>query len=123
VIVQIRSFIENDLQVLINLLNETNQGSYQFVPDTEDSLRRWIQDGKLEVMTAESNGTFVGSAAYRDGHWGEEIIWLAVPESSIRKLVERLLVKKVEKYVKRETVFTTVDAGSPEIDKWIGFWL
>jgi ribosomal protein S18 acetylase RimI-like enzyme len=119
--VQIRSFNENDLSILVKSLNETYQGSYEFIPYTEDRLRKWIQDGKLEVLMAESDGKVVGSAAYRDGHWGEEIDWLAVSESRVRKLVESLLVKEIEKHVKRETVFTAVDAGSPEIDRWVGF--
>jgi len=119
--VQIRSFNENDLPILVKLLNEKYQGSYQFVPYTEDALRKWIQDGKLEVLMAESDGEVMGSAAYRDGHWGEEIDWLEVPESPVRKLTESLLVKEAERHVKRETVFTAVDAESPEIDRWVRF--
>jgi ribosomal protein S18 acetylase RimI-like enzyme len=119
--VQIRNFTENDSSILVRLLDETFQGSYEFVPFTEERLRRWIHEGKLEVLMAESNGEVVGSAAYRDGHWGEEIDWLTVPESPVRKLAESLLVKEIEKHVKRETVFTAVDAGSPEIDRWSGF--
>jgi len=67
---------------------------------------------------AEEDGEVLGSVPYNNGHWGEEIEWLAVSEIPNRKFIENLLVRKIEDYVKGETVFTVVDAGSPKIDEW-----
>jgi len=118
--VQIRKFKDEDLQRLVQLLNEVNSGSYEFTPYTEQNVRSWIQEDKLEVLMAEENGEILGSAAYNDGHWGEEIEWLAVSESRDRKPIENVLVKEIEKYAKTEKIFAVVDAGSPKITEWIG---
>jgi ribosomal protein S18 acetylase RimI-like enzyme len=119
--VTVRSFIDVDLPILAQLLNEANQGSYQFYPYDEGRLRKWIQDGKLQILMAEENGVVLGSSAYADGHWGEEIEWLAVRESSANKLVESLLLKEIEKSVKRETVFYSIDAENPRMNDWIEY--
>lgn len=117
--VQIRSFTDKDLKSLVRLLNEAYKETYEFIPYTEGKLRSWIQEGNLIILVAEEKGEVTGSVAYRSGHWGEEIEWLAVSEGQSRKLIENTLVREVEKCVKGETVFTGVDAGSPKINEWI----
>jgi ribosomal protein S18 acetylase RimI-like enzyme len=119
--VEIRFFTDHDLPILSQLLNEANRGSYQFYPYSEDRLHKWIQDAKLQILMAEENGVVLGSAAYTDGHWGEEIDWLAVRESPDGKLAESLLLKEIEEFVKRGAVFYSIDAGSPRIDDWIEY--
>jgi len=116
--VQIRSFSDIDVLDIIKLLNTTYQNAYEFSPYTEEGLRSWIQEGKLKILVVEEDGRFVGSAAYHDGHWGEEVEWLAVPERPDRKAIEKSFVDKIEKYVKGNTVFTAVDSGSPKIAEW-----
>jgi hypothetical protein len=44
---------------------------------------------------------------------------LVVIDTRDRKVLENTLVKEVEKYVKNEKVFTSVDAESREINDWI----
>ncbi|MGA3191868.1 MAG: GNAT family N-acetyltransferase [Candidatus Bathyarchaeia archaeon] len=61
----------------------------------------------------------MGSVTYNDGFWGEEIRWLVVQPMPDRKLVENTLVSQVEKCVHGETVFASVDAGSPRTSDWI----
>jgi ribosomal protein S18 acetylase RimI-like enzyme len=117
--VQIRSFADKDLQKLVRLLNEVNKGSYEFTPYTEESLSSWIQEAKLKVLMAEEKGKISGSAAYNDGHWGEEIEWLVARENLDRKTIEDELVREIEKCVKGKTVFTAIDVGSPKINEWI----
>jgi len=117
--IQIRSFADKDLQKLVRLLNEVHKDSYEFTPYTEESLRSWIQEAKLKILIAEENGKISGSAAYNDGHWGEEIEWLAARENLDRKTIEDELVREIEKCVKGKTVFTAIDAGSPKINEWI----
>jgi hypothetical protein len=117
--VQIRDFTYRDLSTLVRLLNETNEGSYEYIPLTEDDVRVRIQEGKFRTLIAEENGEAVGSVTYNDGFWGEEIRWLAVHERSDRRLIENALVSQAEKCVHGETVFTSVDAGSPKTVDWI----
>lgn len=116
--VQIRSFIDKDLSSLVKLLNETHRESYEFIPFSEEKLRSQIRERNLKILIAEEDGEVLGSVAYNDGHWGEEIEWLTVSESPNRKLIENLLVREIENYIKGEKVFTVVDAGSPKIDEW-----
>ena len=117
--VQIRRFTDKDLKSLVTLLNDAYKEAYEFIPYTEEKLRSWFQEGNLIILVSEENGEVTGSVAYRSGHWGEEIEWLAVSESPGRKLIENTLVREVEKCVKGEMVFTGVDAGSPKINEWI----
>jgi len=117
--VQFRSFTDKDLKSLVTLLNESYKEAYEFIPYTEEKLRSWILEGNLIILVAEQNEKVAGCVAYRSGHWGEEIEWLAINESPNRKFIENTLVKKIEECVKGETVFTVVDAGSPKINEWI----
>jgi len=117
--IQIRNFIDKDLPILVNLLNEKYRGSYEFVPYSEERLRSWIKERKLKILMATGNSEVFGSVAYSDGHWGEEIEWLAASESSNRKMIENELVREAERCVKGTTIFTTVDAESPRINDWI----
>jgi len=116
---QIRNFTEKDFPILIRLLNETYRDSYEFIPYTEERLRLWIQDGKFKILMAVENDEVLGTAAYNDSRWGEEIDWLAVSENPKKKMIENALVREAEKYVKGATVFTGVDEGSPRIQDWI----
>jgi len=114
----IRSFAEKDLSILVKMLNEAYADSYEFKPYSEDRLRSWLEEGTLKIMIAEENGEIIGSSAYHDGHWGEEIEWLTVLDKADRKSVENTLVREAERFVKKGTVFTAVDAGSPKIEEW-----
>jgi ribosomal protein S18 acetylase RimI-like enzyme len=116
---RIRHFSDADISALVRLLNEALGKSYEFTPYTDERLRSWIQEGRLKIFIAEENDQIIGSAAYNDGHWGEEVEWLVVPESPNRRIVEKSLVEEVEKCVKRGAVFTSVDAESPTINDWI----
>ncbi|MDH5754697.1 MAG: hypothetical protein OEY95_05800, partial [Candidatus Bathyarchaeota archaeon] len=110
--VEIRSFTDKDLSSLVKLLNESYRASYEFIPFNEEKLLSQIRGWNLKILVAEEEGGIIGAVAYNNGHWGEEIEWLTVSESSNRKLVENVLVREIEKYVKGEKVFTVVDAES-----------
>jgi ribosomal protein S18 acetylase RimI-like enzyme len=116
--VQIRSFTDKNLPSLVKLLNETRKESYEFVPVNEEKLRSRIKEWDLKILVAEEEGEIIGSVAYNNGHWGEEIEWLCVRESLNRKHLENLLVREIEKHVKGEKIFTVVDAESPKINEW-----
>jgi ribosomal protein S18 acetylase RimI-like enzyme len=117
--VQIRDFVYEDLSALVRLFNEVNNGSFEYVPLGEDEWRVRIQEEKSRTLMAEENGEIVGTVTYHEGFWGEEIRWLAVQQRPDRKLVEDELVSVAEKSVHGETVFTSVDAGSPQTNDWI----
>jgi hypothetical protein len=72
-VIEIRTFAVGDMANVLGLLNEKNLESYEFVPMTEERMIAWIGEGRLKILVAELHGQFVGSAAYDDGHWGEEI--------------------------------------------------
>jgi ribosomal protein S18 acetylase RimI-like enzyme len=116
--VQVRSYVEKDFPTLVNLLNEANKGSYEFMPVTEEELRGRIKDGKSRILIAKDHGKIVGSITYNDGYWGEEIRWLVLLERLTQRFVENLLVREAEKLVHGQTVFTSVDSGSLKMGKW-----
>jgi hypothetical protein len=87
-IAKIRSFKESDLPFLFELLKEPNdEQRLLYMHYGDGNLLSWIQERRLEVLIAEDNGRIIGSAAYNDGHWGEEIEWLVVCKNADAKLV------------------------------------
>jgi ribosomal protein S18 acetylase RimI-like enzyme len=78
-----------------------------------------MREGRLKIFVAGENHEIIGTAAYHDGHWGEEVEWVAVCNTRDGKAVEDALVLEVEKHVKKGKVFTSVDEGSPRISDWI----
>jgi ribosomal protein S18 acetylase RimI-like enzyme len=116
---EIRSFSIKDLPVFVKLLNESRRGSYEYMPITEEEMEERLSRGKSTVLIAEEDGEIVGTVTYTDGYWGEEMRWLAVRTGSDQKSIEDALVGEAEKLVKRGTVFTAVDEGSPRAEDWI----
>jgi ribosomal protein S18 acetylase RimI-like enzyme len=117
--IKIRNFSEKDLTTIVNLLNDAYREAYEFTPYYEDDIRSWIQRGNVKIFVAEAKGEILGVASYREGHWGEEIEWLAAKEIENKRAVEDALVKAIESNVKGSAVFTAVDAESPKINDWI----
>ena len=111
---KVRKLIDSDLPAIAELLNSTYSDSYQFVPLTEKGLRSWVKESKLEVVVAERKGVILGSASYHDGFWGEEVEWLGVRDTSDKTDIKDMLVREVERYVKKGAVSTSVDAESPK---------
>ncbi len=118
--VKIRSFQESDVPSLFRLLQGPHaEEKLLYMHYFEGDLLSWVRERKLEVMMAEDDCGIIGSTAYHDGFWGEEIEWLMLSEAANRKLVEDMLLREVEKYVKRGTVFTAVTVGSPRAEEWV----
>lgn len=117
--IKIRNFNEKDLPAIVDLLNYAYQGAYEFTPYSEGDIHSWLQRGNVELFVAELKGEIFGAAAYRAGHWGEEIEWLAVKNVENKRAFEDALVKAIEKRVKGSAVFTAVDAESPKIADWV----
>jgi ribosomal protein S18 acetylase RimI-like enzyme len=116
---KIRSFKESDLPFLFELLKEPNDDQrLLYMHYCNGNLLSWIQERRLEVLIAEDNGRIIGSTAYQDGHWGEEIEWVVVSKNADTKLVEDMLIKEAEKHVKKDAVFTSVNARNPKIEEW-----
>ena len=44
--VKIRKFKQEDLTQLVNIINDSYKGSYEFIPYTEDSLLKEIMEKK-----------------------------------------------------------------------------
>jgi ribosomal protein S18 acetylase RimI-like enzyme len=116
---QIRDFTSNDLSALVGLLNEVRRGSFEFVPLTNEEVNSRIQEEKPRILMAERDGETVGTVTYNDGHWGEEIRWLAVRGQADRKIIEDTLVEEAEGLVQKGFVFASVEAESPRTEEWI----
>jgi len=117
---KIRSFKESDLPFLFELLKEPDdEQRLLYMHYGDGNLLSWIKERRLKVLIAEGNGRIIGSTAYNDGHWGEEIEWLVVCKNADAKLVEDMLIKEAEKDVKKGAVFTSVNAGSSKIEEWV----
>jgi ribosomal protein S18 acetylase RimI-like enzyme len=118
--VNIRRLKEPDLPFIFELLKASDgEQRLIYMHYGDGDLLSWLQKRRIEVLVAEENCEIIGSAAYNDGFWGEEIEWLIVCETANRKIVEDMLVRETEKYVKRGTVFTSVNAGSPKAEEWM----
>jgi len=120
-IAKIRSFKESDITILFELLKEADaEQRLLYMHYVNGNLLSWIQERKLKVLIAEEkeNCRIIGSAAYYDGIWGEEIEWLLVCKNADTK-IEDILTKEVEKCIKKGRVFTSVNAGSPKIAEWL----
>jgi ribosomal protein S18 acetylase RimI-like enzyme len=115
----IREYAEKDLPTLVELINESYKHDYEFYPYNEERLRSWIGERKFRILMAEENGKIIGSAAYHDSSWGEEIEWIAVTESPNRKTLENAFVAELEKFVKSGKIFRPIDAESQRINEWI----
>ncbi|MEM3627929.1 MAG: GNAT family N-acetyltransferase [Candidatus Bathyarchaeia archaeon] len=117
--IKVRNFEEKDLPTVVDLLNHAYQGAYEFTPYSENDVCSWLRRGNVKIFVAEVEGEILGVASYREGHWGEEIEWLAARDIENKRAIEDALVKAIEKQVKDSAVFTAVDAESPKIAEWI----
>lgn len=118
--VKIRTFKEPDLPSIFELFKASDsEERLIYMHYGDGDLLSWLQKRRIEVLVAEDSCEIIGSAAYNDGFWGEEIEWLIVCETANRKIVEDMLVREIEKYVKRGTVFTSVNPGSPKAEEWM----
>lgn len=117
---QIRSFREADLPVLLAMLKASfSEDRLPYMHYYNGDLLAWLSERRIEVLMAEVNGKVVGSTAYNDGYWGEEIEWLLINEAGDWRPIGDALVKEAEKHVKRGAVFTSVTAGSTKAEEWI----
>lgn len=117
--VEIREYAEKDLPFLVELLNETYKHDYEFCPFNGERLGSWIRRPQFRILIAEKRGRIVGSAAYHDSHWGEEIEWMAVPEGPHRKTLEDTFVSRLEEFAKSGKIFRAMDSDSPKISEWV----
>jgi len=120
---KIRAFEEPDLPFILELLKTPeSEQRLIYIHYGDGNLLSWLQKRRIQVLLAEENCEIIGSAAYNDGFWGEEIEWLIVRETANRKAVEETLLREIEMYVKRGTVFTSIARGSPRAEKWAQRW-
>ncbi len=117
--ITIRSFMYKDMPTIIELINEDRKGSHEYQLLTNETFRSWLQEGRLRILIVERDGQFLGSAAYNDSFWGEEIAWLITADDNEKKTVEALLLERIEKYVRKGMLFAVADEGSPKIEEWI----
>jgi ribosomal protein S18 acetylase RimI-like enzyme len=119
-IAKIRCFKESDVPFLFEMLKASDsEQRLLYMHYVDGNLLSWIHNRGLKVLIAEDNRRVIGSAAYLDGHWGEEIEWLLVGKNAHAQPVDDMLVKEIEKYVKKGWIFTSVNARSKKIEEWV----
>ncbi len=103
---------------VINFANKTNKDSYEFIPLTEKSLERWIQDSDPFIVIAERDG-IVGLAVAEKGWPAEpgeiQISMLCVSKDRAAASVEKALITKSEKISGAKGVVATLPIGDPKI--------
>ena len=117
----IRNFKDSDFPSILELIKEL-EGDQKllYMHYGDGDFLSWLKKRQIEVLVAEDDGEIVGSVAYNDGYWGEEIEWLLVCRVVADKLIEEKLVREGEKRVKRGEVFTSVDARDlPRVSEWL----
>jgi ribosomal protein S18 acetylase RimI-like enzyme len=118
--IQISEFTKRHLPIIVRLLNEKYQGSYEFIPFDEEGVLSQIRKRGLKILVAEENRRVRGLIGTRIEERSEEnIFWLAAYEGYNREIIENMLVSEVEKNAEGDTISTMVDEGSPRINDWI----
>jgi ribosomal protein S18 acetylase RimI-like enzyme len=119
--VQISEFaLERHLTVLVELLNNEYENSFEFIPFDEERIKYQIRRRNMSVLVAEEKGDAAGLIGTHLEERGEvDILWLAAREGCDRKRIENLLVDAVERNAKGDSVSAGVDEGSPRVQDWI----
>jgi ribosomal protein S18 acetylase RimI-like enzyme len=118
--IQTLEFADVHMPVVVRLLNEEYEGSFEFIPYSEERVLSHIQRRGIRILVAEENGNPLGLVGTHLEERGEEnITWLAAREGPSRKIIENRLLDEIEKNVKGDTIMTTIDEGSPRIKDWI----
>ncbi len=115
---EIREHTDEDIPILVQLINEAFRDTYEFIPYTEERLKREQAERGGRFLIAEEGGRVRGFAAHFSGRWGDEIKWLFAFPGPRKREIEDALVKKIEEEAKSDRVFVRIDASDPGIGDW-----
>ena len=106
---KLRPYQEADLSKLVDLLNEAHQGSYEFIPYTEEKLRGELEGAASILLAIDEQDEIMGLALLRREWYGEEIKICARPRPQQQKIEEQLL-SAIEPQSQTDKVTIIVDA-------------
>jgi ribosomal protein S18 acetylase RimI-like enzyme len=109
--------LHDELPSVVELVNEYYSGTYEYVPDTVESLMRLVDMVGAIVLAARGSEGLAGFIACIPGVRGHDINILATRPLSNHQVAD-LLVLSVESRVGTGTIYTWVDCESPELPRW-----
>jgi ribosomal protein S18 acetylase RimI-like enzyme len=110
---KIRPYRETDLPEVLTLWNEVHQGSHEFVPYTEQSLRAELKEASSILVGVDEQGRVLGLGLLRREWHGEEIQLYAQPGPERPKIEEQLLLA-IESQARSGEISTIVDSEERE---------
>lgn len=118
--IRIREFEDTHLPSIGRLLNQEYGDSFEFIPFSDERILSQIRRRDLRILVAEENSNVLGLIATRLEERGEvNINWLSAQEGPERRIIENMLLQRVEENVKGDTLSASADEESSEINDWI----
>jgi ribosomal protein S18 acetylase RimI-like enzyme len=108
-----RPYQEADLPKLVDLFNEAYQGSYEFIPYTEEKLRAELKEASSILVGVDEQGRVLGLGLLRREWHGEEIQLYAQQEPEWQEIEEQLLLA-IESQARSGEISTIVDSEDPD---------
>jgi len=105
---KLRPYYENDVPEIVSLLNETHKESYEFIPNTEETVRARLTGASSVLLTADEQDRIVGLAYLRQDWYGETVTLCARPGSKKDEIGD-LLLTTIEPENKTGGVSTSID--------------
>jgi len=107
------------LPKVVNLVNEAEAGSYEFVPYSEEGIQAEMKESSSVLLAADDQGRITG-VGYLGRRWYGETITLHVRPGSRRWEAGDLLLSALEPRTKADELSTKVDEAD---GKWLTFYL
>lgn len=118
--VNIVEYDEKHLKSIVDLMNGEYKNSNGFIPFDEERVKSQIRRRHLNILLAEERNNVIGLIATHTHEDSEiDITWLAVAKKPEQRIIENMLVSKVESYPKVKTIVTSIDQTSPHVNDWI----
>ena len=108
---KVQPYRETDLPELIDLWNEARRGSYEFIPYTEERLRRELEWAASVLVALDEQGEIIGCALLRRGWYGEGLELCVRPGE---QELEGQLLSAIEREVRTGEVTAIVDTEDHE---------
>jgi len=108
---KLRPYQEADLTELVVLWNEAQQGSYEFIPYTEERLHEELEGAASILVAVDEQGKIAGFALFRREWYGGELLVCVRPGE--RKIEEQLLMA-IEREAQSGELTVVIDAEDQE---------
>jgi len=110
---KLRPYCENNVPEIVSLLNEAYRESYEFIPNTEETVRARLAGASSVLLTADEQDRIVGLAYLRQDWYGETVTLCARPGPKKDEIGD-LLLARIEPENKTGDVSTSIDTMDGE---------